>query len=254
MSENQLHLTTPPIIEAVVDIDCDMPPKFDLPALEKTVQDAFKDRYLHFRSQFMAQFQIKAEQEGATLQNKIQGVQAFQLHQEDRAQLIQVRTEGFSFNRLRPYTTLDDYLNEIQNCWTKFVEITRPVQVRAVRLRYINRILLPLQNGTLDIQDYIQVCPKLPGNSNLVFSGFLNQHSAIEKDTRNEVSIVLTTQNPEKDDLPILFDITVASPKSGEINNWSWILEQILSLRSLKNRIFENTLTEKCLNLFRPLV
>lgn len=253
MSENQLQLTTPPIIEAVVDIDCDMPPKFDLTALEATVREAFKERYPHFRSQFMTQIQFKPAIEGATLQNQFQGIQAFQLRQEDGAQLIQFRTEGFSFNRLKPYTKLDDYIGEIQNCWLKFVEITRPVKVRAVRLRYINRILVPLQNGTVDLQEYIQFCPKLPGNCDLVFSGFFNQHSAIEKGTGNEVNIVLTTQNPDKEQLPIIFDLTVASPEGGEIDNWDWILERILSLRSLKNRIFENSLTEKCLNLFRPL-
>lgn len=118
-------------------------------------------------------------------------------------------------------------------------------------MRYINRILLPLVNDALEFNDYIKACPQLPENSNLAFVGFLNQHSAVELATGNEVTIVLTTQAPENDQLPIIFDLTVCSQRSGEVENWGWILEQILSLRSLKNRIFENTLTEKCLNLFR---
>lgn len=251
MSQNQLHLTAPPIVEAVVDIDCDMPPKFDLAALEPVVKDAYKDCYPHSQVRWMEQFQIKAEKQGPSVESSLRAVQALQVRQADKAQLVQIRTEGFSFNRLKPYTTLTDYLEEIERSWRKFVEITHPVQVRNVRMRYINRILLPLENGALEFRDYLQVCPQLPKNSNLTFVGFLNQHTAVELATGNEANIVLTTQPPEEDRLPIIFDLTVSAPRSGEVENWSWILEQMMSLRSLKNRIFENTLTEKCLNLFR---
>ena len=251
MSPNQLRLNSPPIVEAVLDIDCDMPPKFDLASLESIAKEAYKSRYPHCQIRLMEQFQIKTEEEGPSVQSSKRAIQAFQLRQEDQAQLVQIRSQGFSFNRLRPYTTLTDYLYEIELCWRKFVEIANPVQVRAVRMRYINRILLPLENGALEFQDYIQACPQLPKNSDLAFVGFLNQHSAVELATGNEATIVLTTQAPENEQLPIIFDLTVCSQRSGEIENWGWILEQILSLRRLKNRIFENTLTEKCLNLFR---
>jgi uncharacterized protein (TIGR04255 family) len=251
MKQNQLRLDSPPIVEAVVDIDCDMPPKFDLAALEAVSKEAYRPRYPHFQLRLMEEFQIKTEENGPLVQNRKRAVQAFQFRQDDQAQLVQVRSQGFSFNRLKPYTTLTDYLEEIESCWRKFVEIANPVQIRSVRMRYINRILLPLVNDALEFQDYIQACPQLPKNSDLAFVGFLNQHSAVELATGNEVTIVLTTQAPENDRLPIIFDLTVCSQRSGEVENWGWILEQILSLRSLKNRIFENTLTEKCLNLFR---
>jgi hypothetical protein len=32
---------------------------------------------------------------------------------------------------------------------------------------------------------------------------------------------------------------------------WNWILAKIQSLRDLKNRVFKNTLTDTCLNLFQ---
>ena len=42
---------------------------------------------------------------------------------------------------------LDEYLPEIERTWRFFVELASPVQVRRIRLRYINRILLPLASG-----------------------------------------------------------------------------------------------------------
>ena len=72
------------------------------------------------------------------------GVQALQFLQDDERQLVQVRVQGFSFNRLAPYTSLDDYLPEIKRTWGLYVDLVKPVQVRQIRVRYINRILLPM--------------------------------------------------------------------------------------------------------------
>ena len=178
-------------------------------------------------------------------------MQAFQFLHDDEKQLVQVRTQGFAFNRLAPYGSLDDYMGEIERTWRQFVTLTSPVQIRAVRLRYINRILLPMKGEGLQLQDFLKVSPQLPNESNLTFIGFLNQHSAIESGTGNQANIVLTTQPLEADNLPIIFDIGVHHIEPGEPDNWPWITENIQSLRSLKNRIFKNTLTERCLNLFQ---
>lgn len=250
MKQNSLKLNVAPIVEAVVDIECDMPPKFDLAALETVARDAFREQYPLFQTQFLEEHQIQQRPDGTPLHSLKRRIQAFQFRQEDKRQLVQVRVQGYSFNRLKPYTTLDDYLDEIGRTWRLFVGITKPVQVRAIRLRYINRIVLPLNEGMLEFKDFLRVSPQLPDES-MKFVGFLNQHSAVEADTGNQANIVLTTQEPEVDKLPIIFDIGVNHLKVGEVEDWSWILENILSLRSLKNRIFENTLTEKCLNLFQ---
>ena len=45
MNKLQLSLTTAPIIEAVVDIDCDMPTQSDVDALDVAARAALADRY-----------------------------------------------------------------------------------------------------------------------------------------------------------------------------------------------------------------
>jgi uncharacterized protein (TIGR04255 family) len=179
------------------------------------------------------------------------GIQAFQFLHADEKQLVQVRAQGFSFNRLAPYTSLDDYLPEIKRTWQLFVGLASPVKTRAVQLRYINRILLPTVAGRVELSDYLKIGPRLPDEEKLMFVGFLNQHAAVETDTGNQANIVLTTQPQEKDKLPVIFDNCVRSAGTAEPEDWPWILARILSLRALKNRIFGNTLTERCLNLFR---
>lgn len=179
------------------------------------------------------------------------GVEALVFSQEDERQLVQVRAQGFSFNRLAPYTSLDDYLPEIERSWRLYASLASPIQIRLLRLRYINRILLPMVNGRVRLEKYFKVAPRLPDQANLTFVGFLNQHAAVEVDTGHQVNIVLTAQIPQGDKLPVIFDNCVTAVASGEPEDWAWIVAKIQALRSLKNRIFKESLTETCLNLFR---
>ena len=251
MSASHFTLLHPPIVEAVLDVDCDMSPAFDLAALEKTAREAFGDQYPKFRAQFLQEHQIE-QKAGQPMQvSARRRLQAFQFLQEDEKQLVQVRTQGFSFNRLAPYTSLDDYLPEIERVWSLFASIIAPVQIRVVRLRYINRILLPLINGSLELEHYLKVGSRLPDEDHLRFASFLNQYAAVEVDTGHQVNIVLTSQPLENDRVPIIFDIGVVSAETAAPENWAWLLAKTQSLRHLKNRIFRNTLTEQCLNLFQ---
>ena len=45
MNDSELKLRNAPIVEAVLDIGCDMPPDFDLAALEGPSRDRFRDQY-----------------------------------------------------------------------------------------------------------------------------------------------------------------------------------------------------------------
>lgn len=251
MSETEFKLAKAPIVEAVVDIDCDMPPGFDLAALEGAARERFLSEYSKQRAQLISEAKIEAEADQKPLMSFRHAIQAFQFLQADEKQLVQVRARGFSFNRLAPYTTLDDYLPEIERTWELFVGLVLPVQIRAVRLRYVNRIMLPFAGGRVDLDDYIKLGPRLPDEEKLLLGGFLNQYIAVETDTKNQVNIVLTAQPPENEKLPIIFDISALSEGTVEPDDWESVRARITSLRTLKNRIFRNTLTDQCLNLFQ---
>ena len=162
MSESELQLATAPIVEAVVDIDCDMPPAFDLTALQEKACETYRSEYPKFRAQFLEQHSIESKSDEPAKHSAQRTIQAFQFQHDDEKQLVQIRGQGFSFNRLAPYTRLDDYLAEIRRTWQLFVEIAMPAQIRAVRLRYINRIVLPFTEGLLELDDYMRVGPRLP--------------------------------------------------------------------------------------------
>jgi uncharacterized protein (TIGR04255 family) len=242
-------LRNPPIVEAVVDIDCDLPPGFDLGALEAVSRTALRDQYPKFRVQMMQEHHVEMNADGLSTSTR-QAVQALQFLREDEKQLVQLRVNGFSFNRLAPYTTLDDYLPEIERTWHIYSNLISPVQIRVVRLRYINRILVPMA-PSIDLDEYLKLGPRLPDEDNLTLAAFLIQQVAIEKNTGHQVSLVLTAQAPAEDKLPIILDITVASNVNAEPDDWLAVMAAMAALRILKNRVFQNTLSDKCIQLFQ---
>jgi uncharacterized protein (TIGR04255 family) len=248
------QLRNPPIVEAVLDFDCDPPSGFDLAAREEAARMRFADRYPKSRKQFLQGFRIEARQNEMPSTSTHHGLQALQFLQEDEKQLVQVRAQGFSFNRLAPYSHLENYLPEIERSWRAYVDLASPVQLRMMRLRYINRILLPFSQGINlgeYLNEYLNVSPRMIDQERLRLTGFLTQQLFFEVDTSHEGSLVLTGQAPENDRLPIILDITVAAPVDADPSDWAKMRQTIDSLRALKNWVFFTSLAPKCIELFR---
>jgi uncharacterized protein (TIGR04255 family) len=251
MPEEPFHIPNPPIVEAVLDIDCDFPPNFDLRAAQPAIREAMRQEYPKHREQMLHQTQIRQEKDAPLqVQMEQQALNAVQLLKEDEKQLVQFRANGYSFNRLAPYEGLDVYFGEIERTWQIFKDITHPVLIRKVGLRTINRILLPIINEGVSIEDYFETSPRLPDKCGLAFAGFFQQHKAVDPRTQNQVDIILMAQPAEREKLPIILDINAFKEWPIPPEAWEGILEHIRSLRDLKNNVFRNTLTEKCMNLF----
>ncbi len=242
-----------PIIEAVVDIECDLPPKLDLQSMREPAEEALRNRYPKFRQMLIQEHLFTKDGDAPAELRVNQGPGAMQFLTEDERQLVQFRPNGFSFNRLAPYGSLDDYMSEIESAWNTFLALAQPVMVRKIGVRMINRIMLPMDCGRLNFGDFLTVTPRLPDTgSPLGFLGFLDQQMALDSDTGNRANIIKTTELPQGDKLPLILDIDTFYPCETPPAEWAKIRDRLDSLRSLKNRIFRSTLTQQCLNLFSP--
>lgn len=250
-SNERFQLDDAPIIEAVVDIDCDMPSNFNLTMGEPEAYQRFASEYPNLKKSFALQHEIIAKSNEPPQATTTQALRALQFFSADSLQLVQVRANGYSFNRLRPYSSLDDYLPEIERTWKLFVELIKPLRARRIALRYINRILLPIETGRIELEEYLTLGPRLPEDDRLTYLGFLNQYAAIEPLTQNAITITLSSQPIDQGQLPLIFDIEARREVSAAPDDWNELGKIILSLRALKNRVFRRTLSNECLNLFR---
>jgi uncharacterized protein (TIGR04255 family) len=246
MSKTNPGLKSPPIVEAVLDIECDFAPGSSFVELENAAAARFCDCYPKSRKQ------SKIEPNSANpVGEGVPSVSAYLFLQDDEKQLVQLRENGYAFNRLAPYDSFDDYLPEIRRTWDIYFELAAPILIRVVKLRYINRIVLPFVSPNLDLDTYFNVGPRMPGEERYSVAGFLNLNQLIEKETGHRITTVLAAEQWEGNKLPVLFDNTVFARIDAPPSDWQSLEATIQSLRKLKNRVFADTLTEKCLSLLR---
>lgn len=254
MSEAGFVLAHPPIVEAVLDIECDLPPTQELNDLEHPAFAQFRDNYPNIQKQFVQEYELRAAAgvpPDFSSQPGQPKVASLQFLQEDKKQLVQVRAQGFSFNRLAPYAGFDEYSEEIRRRWEQYCTIAAPIQVKTINLRYINRIPLPTEDGHVELEEYLKVAPRVPGEQELTLSGFLQQYAVVEGKTGHRANIVLTPQRLDQGKIPIILDIAASADEKGDPQDWQRIMTTIRALRRLKNDIFQWSLTDKCLELFR---
>lgn len=252
MDAPALKLKSAPIVEAVLDLDCDLPPSIDVAALEAAALERLRDAYPNPQKRFLHEMQVKATAGAAPeVTTARHGVHALMFYAADQRQIVQLRPQGYSFNRLAPYSSLDDYLPEIERTWRIFCDLARPVKVRTVRLRYINKLPLPAEGGDVDFERFLKLGPRLPADIQLKLSGFFSHQSAVDPETGNAVNIAIATQPREGDRQPVILDIEAYRSIDAEPADWASIVASIQSLRALKNTVFEWSLTQPCLDLFR---
>lgn len=250
MTTTPFRLNKPPIIEAVVDIDCDLPPNIDLAELDAALSSSLADKYPHKNARLFQEHELTQGKDTPPSLKVRQGVEAFQHYTEDRKQLVQIRRTGFSFNRLAPYEGMDGYYPEIERTWNLFVEIAQPRLVKLIGLRTINRIIVPMEGNQAPLDEYFIHPPRLPDVADLTLAGFVYQHRLMESTTENQANVVLTAQEPQSGSLPVILDIHAFRVCSIEPPGWNMVAEVLNSLRRLKNNVFRNTVTEKCLKQY----
>lgn len=251
-----LKLANAPIIEAVIEFHCELPPGQDRRHWETALKERFSVNYPQCQVQHMqeVQFQMGPDTDQPAASAIRQGMHGFRHLAADGKQLVQCRVDGFFFNRLAPYISFEDYLPEALRCWALYCEVAEPVIVRHVALRYINRLLLPISHGQLSLGQYLRNPPKLatPENGeNFSFTGFLHQHQMAAPALQTLVTVLLASQPFENEQLPVVFEI--AAMQSGDFNPLDRASFEVAlrKLRDLKNNVFENTLTPECLKLFQ---
>lgn len=247
------QLKNPPVVELILDIDCDLPPGFDLVAAKPEMEAALRERYPKTQARYGDTYRIVKQGDAEAAVSETRKIEAFLFRDEREkgGQVVQLRESGYTFNRLAPYGGLDELLPEIQRTWTLFADLTKPRQMREIRLRYINRIDLPLDRGQVDLDEYFRMAPRLFDEQHFEIAGFLHQHQVVEKGSPRRATIVLTTRSAQKDALSIILDIGTAVPSKVEPGDWPAIHSALRDLRQLANRVFHGALTDKCLSMYR---
>lgn len=239
------HLANAPITEAVVDFKARLPADFDLSAF-KSLESRLAGRFPRVEERKELRLVIGAA--GSPPPNlKESSLVGFFFYSADGTTIAQFRRDGFTFNRLKPYTDWADIFGQASTLWRLYAETAREVEVTRIATRYVNRMEFPAAVG---LERFLHMRPVLPAAWPHVLPGAVMRVKLLEA---NGVAANVVLAIEELTGVAynsVIFDID-AFWRIGHKMETDELLEHFLKLRAMKNKVFFTGLTQEAINLFK---
>ena len=245
------HLRNAPIVEATIDLQIafDNPPTADS---LRQLHDQIRDQYPILDEQKQAQIQLGPfGLANPSLQQIDATVRGYLFFPHDRLEIIQFRRDGFTFNRLRPYTSFEDVFEKTSRAWRIYREHFSTGRLTRIGMRYINQFQVPFSDGKVSVDEYIRTGLANLDIPNVLLTNFVSHCSLVDPETGFSGNWTLSRlQPPIPGILGIALDIDVSTQSPAHLSVPD-PMSIVVVMRELKNRLFFSTLTDKALALFR---
>ncbi|HSB70499.1 MAG TPA: TIGR04255 family protein [Candidatus Methylomirabilis sp.] len=241
------HLSHAPIIEAIFDFR--VKARSGLRAEEfATVHSQFANRLPKMKKLHGFQLSAKVQPEGQPIiQDQDLGLQGYFFKDTDEKTIAQFRIDGFTFNRLHPYSSWDELFPVVKELWLVYSTVASPQIVTRLALRYINRI--PLPPGPISFEEYLRGAPVVPPELPQSVSSFLTRITIHDPEMTIAAHIAQALEVDSEQRLATMLDIDAF--KEAEFSVGDPAIEDTFNrLRIFKNLIFFSSLTEQALGLF----
>jgi uncharacterized protein (TIGR04255 family) len=250
-----MTFSKPPIVEAIFHLVVERDSDFDHESLNNyaksvtensSVLNEQEKRFLRANISFDSNDLNKIT---SSLSNDLEG---YVISSADGSKIVQANISSFSFSKLQIYESWEVFYAEATEFWEKYIEITSVKKIKRLSLRYLNRIMIPLDKTPCRLQDYIKVLPEVSDDLSMIISGYFMQISLSSKIYEPSKAIVNQTIGEDgNSSFPLIFDIEVF--RDVDISPDDSSIESIFSenLRPFKNDIFLNGITEKTREFFK---
>jgi len=242
MQQAVRHYSRAPITEAILDLKVILPDNFPI--------ERFLDIHARVRDRFPTSEPIHvgslAIQAGPEIQvDASRQHSGFLFRSKDGLRIFQATLQGFTFNRLAPYNSWEEFSNDARNLWKIYKDICKPTFVTRAAVRYINRIDIPVE-GPIKLQDYLKTAPDIAsGLPQKNLSSFFMQLQIPQEDLNCMLVINETLALPPSPGfISVIFDIDLFRQQAWQSDDED-IWDFLTQLRERKNQVFRESITEK---------
>lgn len=233
-----------PIVEAIIDLHCSLPPDVDLGKLAH-LTDGDDDYPTHEpRVELTAQLEVDGEEFSGTSNSRQVG---HLFRRADGTHAVQAGLDRFAFSWLPPYDEWQPFVEETERWWLKYKELAAPTMLNRVSVRFINRINVPA--ASIEISDYLRTNLQISALLPQTLNSFLLQ-AVVPLDRFSSMSRITSTLVPpdQPSGTSIILDIEVwrdlTLDLAGDKNHDTEINEALADLRRAKNYVFEASITD----------
>ena len=242
MQQAVRHYSRAPITEAILDLKVILPDNFPIERFLE-IQARVRDRFPTSEPIHVGSLAIQAGPEiqvDASRQHS-----GFLFRGKDGLRIFQATLQGFTFNRLAPYNSWEEFSNDARNLWEIYKDICKPAFVTRAAVRYINRIDIPGQ-GPIKLQDYLKTAPDIAsGLPQKNLSSFFMQLQIPQEDLNCMLVINETLALPPSPGfISVILDIDLFRQQAWQSDDediWGFLTQ----LRERKNQVFRESITEK---------
>lgn len=240
-------LQRPPITEATIDIQVTLPPDVDQERL-RAFYNGIEQRFPLIEDCVSVAATVQMKKSTAPeMTSEGPTPVGISIRSGNEALVVQARLDGFSLHKLLPHSKWDVLRKQAEELWSRYVSVARPMAVKRLAVRYINRI--ELQPG-VDFKESIltvpEIAPGIPQGLPEYFMRLVIPHESGATAVVTEASLPPTPDAPAA----MLFDIDVFRFTNIPADEFGGIWLILEELRAYKNVIFFNSLTQSQLEKY----
>ena len=242
------HLKNAPITEAIIDYR--VKARSDLrPEDFAAVKERLSNRLPKVQEMRGLQATIQVQKgQGQPPIVQDHGLQGYWFKSHDEKVIAQFRIDGFTLNRLRPYTSWENIFPQAMEFWRLYLEVAKPLAVIRLAVRYINYV--PLPAGAEKFENYLRAAPLVPSELPQYVSSFLTRVTVHNPEDAIAAHVTQALQ-PSSDAQRLTVILDIDAYKEAEFSLEDPAIERTLNqLRAFKNLIFFNSVTEETLRQF----
>lgn len=243
------HYPNAPIVEAIFDIQVTLSEAFTQDEFAERAKRIVGEGYPICGNLGFQSIEFKQEADALNVRTNADWV-GCEFKNSSQNQVVRIRKDGISFHRLRPYTSYDELIAEVQALWKGFLAQLPLKAITKLSLRFVNKINLPTGTKIGDLSEYVKVVPHVALPSEADIQNLLSRVHIKEKSTGNNAHVSFSSIQKDENLLGILLDIEAWNDRGSSAES-DEIWDRFSSLRDLKNRLFTGSLEDQCLSLFK---
>lgn len=249
LTESFPLLSRAPIVEAVFGVTARAETAWDEPAITKQ----FKQRLPEYpgiqsHREIRHEFKLAADAQPEQATHDM-GWRGLRCESADKLHIAQFNRDGFSFSRLKPYQSWEQFYEEGLRLWGLYDEIAQSSEIQRLGLRFINRI--EFSQDEVELEDFLENPPKPPRGMDVPFEGFLHHNTLSVPGQPYGINVIQTVQPSlgSDDSWGVILDIDVFTTEP--LLNQDLLGQHLDKMRWLKNKVFFGSITTNTLELIK---
>lgn len=247
-----VRFANPPVQEVVYHIRAVVPAPPDLNRIKVALAKELKVPYPVAEDFNLFQHTVHPGALGTASVQVQGGLFGIRFRNKKGTQVAHFTPTGLVMNWVKPYPGYAKCITVVKDLWKLYAKYYSPISVETVSMRYIDRIQIPLSDGSVNLGEYISIGASVPNIAGLSVSGF-NQTTEYHKVPENiRTRVNLATLNPLDHILPVLLDHEAFIDLKGQKDRSDkaiWPAFEKAHQWSLQ--FFNGSLTPKCIDLFK---